>query len=285
MSILQLTKFSSNLKTTAFFPHSVRRFTGEHDPTLLNYLGLRGEDNRQKLAETFLRPTSWKEYCDEVSPTKCTVPDETAQRPPTDETEDSRYYTVGQYLGYFRSTEQNDCSLHPNNCTGHFVDFTCGWGSYVFQQLTHLNIALESNGPEAVSHGYTYGQMIDIWAAANATKSNVIMIWWTPEALFQEYLGTDAEFQRITLPPPTQSCIDARVDITTRCAGTLNERIGDARGSCDHFPIPLLRLVTNNLHSLTHDLALASAQHSPAYDTIWTAGWDNIRALGTARRR
>lgn len=244
------------------------RFTGERDPTLFHFIGLQGEKNRRKLAEAFLRPTTWKDYCNLISPTKCQLPNITALRPPDDENEGERYFSDGLYTGYFRKTEQSDCDSHPNNCTGHIVDFPCGWSSYVFQQVIHLGIALESNGPEAGSRGYSYDQMVDIWAAANATKSNVMMLWWSPEALYQEYLGTDAEFQPVILPAPTQACNNARVDIRTRCEGTLEERIGNAQGMCDYSPIPLLRLFTRNLYMLSRSMELESAQQSPAYDTI-----------------
>lgn len=248
--------------------HLTNRFTGQRDPTLFHYLGIQGEVNRRKLAETFLRPTSWKDYCELASPTNCTLPTSTALRPPADEIEGARYFVEGLYTGFFRKTEQNNCDEHPTNCTGHIVDFPCGWSSYVFQQAAHLNIALESNGPEDVSGGYSYGQMIEIWAAANATRSNVMMLWWTPEALFQNYLGTDAEFQRVALPPPTQECINARVDIGTRCAGTLEERMGNPLGTCDSAPFPLLRIVTRNLFTLGQGTTLSLAQYSPAYDAI-----------------
>jgi hypothetical protein len=49
---------------------------------------------------------------------------------------------------------------------GHIVDFRCGWTSYVKQITHHLDIALESNGPEPMSAGYSYSQMTEVWAAA-----------------------------------------------------------------------------------------------------------------------
>ena len=145
-------------QTSWFIP----RFTGVRDPTLLTYLGLSGEANRRKLAETFLRPTTWKDYCNFVSPTNCQTPDTVAQRAPADETEATRMHVHGLYTGHFQATEENDCDKNPTTCTGHIVDFPCGWTSFVKQQTHHLNIALESSGEEK-SGGYTYSQMTEIW--------------------------------------------------------------------------------------------------------------------------
>ena len=135
----------------------IPKFTGERDLTLFSYLGLQGEQNRRKLAEMFRRPTSWKEYCDLVSADGCETPDDVAIRAP-EEGEETRMYVDGLYKGHFRKTEQNDCDKNPDTCTGHIVDFPCGWTSYVKQQTHHLRIALESNGPEPISDGYSYGQ-------------------------------------------------------------------------------------------------------------------------------
>jgi hypothetical protein len=102
------------------------KFTGQRDPSVLNYLGLQGEENRQKLADMFLRPTTWKAYCEEVSVRNCTVPDEVASRGPRGPTEEGRLFAEGIYTGYFRKTDENDCERFPHNCTGSIVDYPCG---------------------------------------------------------------------------------------------------------------------------------------------------------------
>ena len=79
----------------------------EEDPSLLSYLGLMGEKNRRKLAETFPRPVTWKIYCDEVSASNCTMDDGAAARYP-EENEYDRMYVEGLYIGHFRKTEKND---------------------------------------------------------------------------------------------------------------------------------------------------------------------------------
>jgi len=112
-------------------------FTAQRDPSLLSYLGLQGESNRRKLAERFLRPTTWEDYCEQVSPDGCRTPDSVAQRAPLaapDDNDDEhgeydRMFVEGLYTGHFRATEENDCDLHPTNCTGFFADYPCGWRS------------------------------------------------------------------------------------------------------------------------------------------------------------
>lgn len=99
----------------------VPKFTGERDPTLLSYMGLHGEENRRKLAERFLRPTAWGDYCIEVSNSSCVTPDGVALRAPKDATESARYFVENLYTGYFRKTEDNNCDTMPLNCTGHIV--------------------------------------------------------------------------------------------------------------------------------------------------------------------
>lgn len=163
----------------------VPRFTAERDPSLSTYLRLSGEKNRHRLAETFKRPTTWKTYCEEVSTDNCATDDGVASRSPGAEEEDSMF-VEGLYTGHFRATEENDCNNFPNTCNGHVADYPCEWKSFVTQQMHHLDIALRSSGP-SLNGGYTYSQLNEIWHAANATKSDVMMLWWTPEALFDMF--------------------------------------------------------------------------------------------------
>ena len=104
----------------------VTKFSAINDTTLTSYLGLQGEENRRKMAETFLTPTTWKDYCDQVSSNNCTEPNEVAQRAPMDESEFDRMFVDGLYTGHFRKTDEHDCDLNPRNCTGHVADYPCG---------------------------------------------------------------------------------------------------------------------------------------------------------------
>ena len=164
----------------------VPRFTAERDPTLVSYIGLAGGKNRKKLAERFKRPTTWKQYCDEVSLSSCNAADDVATRAPANAIEDESMFVDGLYSGYFRSTTENNCTLNPFNCTGHIANYPCSWVSFVTQQTYQLDIALESNGKQP-DGGYTSSQLKQIWNAANATKSDVVMMWWSPEALYESY--------------------------------------------------------------------------------------------------
>ena len=96
--------------------------TGLHDPTILTYLGLQGQENRRKLAEMFLWPTTFADYCSQVSNSTCTEDDGTASRPPVDESEGERYFVEGVYTGHFRNTDMNDCDLNPTTCVGKLSD-------------------------------------------------------------------------------------------------------------------------------------------------------------------
>lgn len=127
----------------------VPKFTAQENPKLLSYFGLSGdsEEQRRVLAETFLRPTTWEDYCRYVSPSNCDTPDDVAQRAP-DETENKRMFVEGLYTGHFRKTEKSDCDLNPSNCTGHIADYPCSWSSYTTAQTYHLKIPLDGDGDE-----------------------------------------------------------------------------------------------------------------------------------------
>ena len=66
-----------------------------------------------------------------------------------------------------------------------------GWTSYVMQQSYHLGIALESDGEPTGK--YSYSEIVDIWLAANATKSSVIGLWWGPDATLSLFAGTGSD--------------------------------------------------------------------------------------------
>jgi 7 transmembrane sweet-taste receptor of 3 GCPR len=246
----------------------VTKFTADQDPALVSYIGLQGDANRRKLAETFLRPTTWQEYCTLVSSDHCTTPDYVTQRAPTDETENIRMFVPGLYTGHFRATDANDCDLYPSNCTGHIADYPCGWTSYVEAQTYHLNIALSKGSGDVTAPGYEYQQLLDMWRAANATRSNLMMNWWTPHQLYTEFLGTEAAFQKVLMPPPTQQCINARIQLGDRCSPSLQTRVGDPTGSCSDSVKSLKKLISGALYETIYDSNIPEAIRSPAYDVL-----------------
>ena len=271
----------------------VPRFTAERDPTLVSYIGLAGDGNRLKLAERFKRPTTWKQYCEEVSTNYCTTNDGVAARAPVDEVEGESMFVNGLYAGHFRATAQNNCTLYPLNCTGHIADYPCSWGSLIPQQTSGLNIALESSGAD-INGGYSSSQLKQIWEAANATKSDVVMMWWSPEALYQTYreyavlvtkqffaithlsplcaciyiVGTDAEFTRVVLPPPSQECQDARINLSVLCEGNKKAMQGNPKGACDYDAEFLKKLIAKGFQELTSGPNIPEALWSPAYDVV-----------------
>ncbi|CAB9514096.1 Gamma-aminobutyric acid (GABA) B receptor [Seminavis robusta] len=264
-------------QTTGFLGHEswfVTKFTADDDPTLVSYRGLMGEANRQKMADMFLRPTTWRDYCLEVSPNNCRLSDDVAQRAPSTEDEDDRMFVPGLYTGHFRATDDNNCTLNPTTCTGHIGNYPCGWTSHVEQSLYHLNIPLKSDGMEGVDEtgngkgGYTSSQLADMWHAANATKSNLIMFWWTPQPLYYRYLGSDAEMQRILLPPVTQACVEARTTAADECSLNQTVRAGDPKGACDNAPHELHKLITGALQQVIQSENIPAAIRSPAYDML-----------------
>lgn len=257
----------------------IPRHTGMRDPTLLTYLGLTGEENRRKLAETFLTPTTWNEYCEEVSPDNCSTPTNVTARAPIDnETEGVMFFSEGLYTGHFRATAINDCDANPTMCHGHFVDFPCGWSTVFQAQAFHNDIALNTTGDEPFGAGYSYPRMIEIWYAANATKSDVIMHWWQPEALYQLFIGTDAEFQKVDLPPATLECLQSRIDIDlVRCTGDFVAEQGSPEGSCDDPDQALMKLISEGLYEEIYDPSIPEARRSPAYDVVTDFNIDGLQ--------
>ena len=98
-------------------------WTAKRNSSFAHYTGLAGEHNREILADTFKRPTTWGDYCDEVSNSSCTEPDEFATRPPASSDEAQMYHHGWDtFKGYFRKTEENNCEDFPDTCTGHFAE-------------------------------------------------------------------------------------------------------------------------------------------------------------------
>jgi len=249
-------------------------YTAERDPTLLSYFGLAAGNSttkRRKIAETFLRPITWGYYCDKVTPDNCTSPpyyDEEgrliAVGAPTDKTESDRYFLPGSFHGHFNATDDNNCDKYPTTCTGHLANVQCEWSTFVASQAHHLGIPVKSNGPQTAG-GYSYGDMVDIYTAANYTRNDVLIYWWTPQVKVQEFQGTDAEFQRVLLPTPSEECIESRPSKDKRCSGDTLDHIGGF-GACDAEAHTLQKLIVSNLFKISHPIE--EAMHSPGYGAI-----------------
>ena len=252
----------------------ITKFTADEYPEVATYNGLsiQTQTNREKLASLFKRPTTWYEYCTQISTSNCTIPDDVAQRPPmSTEEEYDRMYVENLYTGYFRYTEKNNCTLHPTNCTGHIANYPCGWTSNMESILYHLNIPLDSkNGPNSTPGGYTASQLQEMWYAANATRNNLIMMWWTPEPLYYKFLNTEAEFQRVTLKPVTVECETSRVEWRDECSLDLFTRVNpNPNSACDNPVKPLRKLIATGLHnSIYNNPNIPVAARNPAYDVL-----------------
>jgi 7 transmembrane sweet-taste receptor of 3 GCPR len=246
----------------------IPKFTAEQDPTLLSYIGMQGENNRQKLADAFLRPTLWIDYCSEVSSNNCSTPDGVAERAPEDEEESNMFFLEGLFTGHFRMTDVGNCTLNPTTCTGHVVDYPCDWSSFVEPLFYHLNIALSGDLHEEGARGHEDWQLTEIIAAANATKSNIIIIWSMPDPYYQQLAGTDMELIPIILPTATEECLEHRRPWDDQCSGDMAKRVGDARGACDEVPRLLYKLVSPSLTSDLNDPDIAPAKKSPAATAI-----------------
>jgi hypothetical protein len=247
----------------------IPKFTAFREPSIVSYFGLSGEENRRKLAELFKRPTTWKDYCDLVSTNNCSVPDKTAQRYPKEE-EYIMMFAEGLYTGHFRYTDANNCTTWPQNCTGHAADYPCGWNSLMETNIYHNDMGLEmKNGPDGSPKGYTSGQLVEMWHAANATKENLLMMWWTPEPLYQMYLGTDAEMVPVMLPAFTEECYELQERlIDESCEANLTMRVGPPEAACTNPPESLSKLITGKLYELLNDPKIPDAAVSPAHDML-----------------
>mmetsp|Transcript_11492 Transcript_11492/g.25547 ORF Transcript_11492/g.25547 Transcript_11492/m.25547 type:complete len:599 (-) Transcript_11492:377-2173(-) len=94
------------------------------------------------------------------------------------------------------------------------------------------------------------------------------MQWWSPEALYQNFQGTDAEFVRVSLPAPSQECLRYRVSPGERCSENFEDRVGDPRGVCDESVRPLSKLVISRLQRILDDDSIPEAIRSPAYEAL-----------------
>ncbi len=237
-------------------------YTARRYPQVASYHGMAGR--RQELATIFKRPTSWKDYCSEVSPTSCLVPNGIATRSP-EEGEENMYFAGDDFIGYFRPTNRNNCTT-TINCTGHIVGAPCTWSTNIDAQAYHNDIALESEGPLEENGGYSYSQMIQIWRAANATSSDVIMWWWTPDATIEEFRGSPFEFQQVLLPEPTAQCREARIQPMDRCNSDRDIRRGNAGGGCDNEANSLQKVLAVSLREMTYETP--EVDRSPGYQAI-----------------
>jgi hypothetical protein len=245
------------------FSFMIPQFLAEQDPSLTSWHGLR---DRKKMASLFKRPTTWLEYCQEVSPNDCAVANKVAMRSPLTPDEEASYFLAGLYQGHFRATDKNNCTKYPDTCTGHVVDPPCDWDTLTESQMYWNNIPLSADGPLEPNNGYTYFQMIEIWNAANATQSPIFQWWWKPDSLDQLFANTSFALQPVFLPPPSEDCEKNRVSSIDRCGDDPTARLGTPLGSCDFPPHSLQKILSTSL--LASTLSQDEGARSPAYEFL-----------------
>lgn len=262
----------------------VPKRTAQRYPFTITYLGLK--ENREKLAEIFHRPVSWRDYCHQVSATNCSQPDEVASRYPETEELGHKYFFSDGYIGHFRPTDKNDCGIvDPNatsvtatesnlTCTGHIVNAKCSWSTFLEAQAYWNDIALESNGPDWINGGYAYDDIVDIWQAANATQSDVISFFFEPAFASQQFRNTDYEYTKVVLPATTIQCRNSRVPPSDRCSVDTTVRRGLLEGSCDDNAHATKQVVAISLRDNT--VATSDAYRSPAYAFVRNFNIDEL---------
>ena len=134
------------------------------------------------------------------------------------------------------------------------------------QQAYHLNIAIDSDGPISSTRGYSYSRMGEIWEAAAATNSSVLMYGWTPDTLINKFSGLDSEPLMVSLPNPTLNCSLSRVSLADRCSSDPKLQVGSKYGSCDSESHSYQKLITMDLHTSTY--AIEPALRSPGFEAV-----------------
>jgi hypothetical protein len=252
----------------------VPSFTARKYPTLTSFWGYQGENNRQLLAELFRRPTTWKEYCELVSANNCTVPNTITSGYPSSEQEKRKYFVQDRYTGHFRSTRESDCS-QVEDCSGYIVGPPCELTTNIDAQLHWNNITgLRRDGPLLPNGGYNTSSMREIWMAANATESHVIMWWYSVNEMQQYFDYTESSFQEVLLPKPTSLCLDHRTTVEQRCDADADIRRGDIRGACDDEAQALQRLIAVSLANSNN--GVDEADRSPGYEMILNLKMDSL---------
>eukprot|EP00980_Cylindrotheca_fusiformis_P009777 scaffold2156_cov115-Cylindrotheca_fusiformis.AAC.2 len=239
-------------------------FTARNHPSLTSFLGYQGEDNRALLAELFKRPTTWQDYCETVSENNCTIPNDIASGYPGTETERGQYFVQDGYSGHFEATLTSNCS-QVDDCAGYIVGPPCDLTTNLNAQLYWNNITgLRRDGPVSPDGAYSTTSMKEIWLAANATKSDVIMWWYSVNEIQQLFEYTESEFQQVLLPKPTALCLAHRTSNQDRCNADAVIRRGDERGACDDEPQALQKVIAASL--VDSNNGLDEADRSPGYE-------------------
>ena len=259
----------------------VPSFTVKEYPQFSIWYGLAGEENRQLLAEVFKFPTTWHDYCTQVSTTNCSIPDNVATRFPNKNEEENvdeldMYFHEDDYTGYFRYTDANNCTLNPTTCIGHVLQTPCTYTSRLEQQLYWNNIVGLLDMKKGIEvTPYSYSQMMQVMYAAQKTRSHIIGIWWQLDTLAEEFVSTDFELQYILFPSPSRTCQQHRVSVEDKCnAKNFTARIGTKEGACGDDILPLQRLFSTSIREVTY--RVSDVDQSPALEFLKNFHLENL---------
>lgn len=245
----------------------IPKATAQEFPSLGLFYGLQGDQDPRVLAEKFKKPTNWMDYCETVSQNNCSAPDETAARYPAEE-EKTSYFLEGSYNGYFLATDKNNCvaSDSLDDCHGYLVGPPCDWTAYVESQIYWNNLGLKMDGPYGNSTSYSYSSMLEIWNAANATGSHVMMWWWVASIEAQIFGNSSYSPQLVQLPQPSKQCIANRPSIAERCSADPIVRRGSPLGACDQEYDQPQRLIASSVNQMNS--LLPAVDQSPAVEML-----------------
>ena len=243
----------------------------EH-PEFASYHGYIGEENRKKVASSFLQPTTWEQFCTEViTEEECNSNNNTmVTRMPQTESEKGSYFSYPDYYGHFRETENTKCTTDTNNtkqCFGHFINFECYGRSYSEAQMFWNNIPLISTGPAAYNNGYPWQSAKEIGLAAYVTGDNVMMLIEDPNTYLTTFAKTERAWFRVELPQSSQECMQYHAENPLKCSDDFSERVGNSsKAACD-YPIELAYKILSTVLKTSHDKKTDVA-NSPALDWL-----------------
>ncbi|CAB9513712.1 expressed unknown protein [Seminavis robusta] len=226
--------------------------TAQAHPALLHYYGLQQATTLQ-LADIFRQPYTWGMYCDLISTSKCQEPNAVAQRAPSDDEEVALYHVRRLYTGYFGVHQSSGHVIaHDNSSNSNSNNNTL---ATLAEPWNNNNISLQQSTHDRES-------MKQIWKAAMATQSHVMMAWWTPDSFLEAFRD---EFQPVTFLQQPQ---DARTCLATdsnNCQGELLKAIStsllvEPQQNPAYQAIRNLRIAEDEWKSLLKQWGIAEAE-------------------------
>ena len=146
------------------------------------------------------------------------------------------------------------------------MDYPCSWKPFTEQQMhwNKIHVEAENTGPH-----YSGSSLKEIFYAANATRSDVMALWWKPDPTFDQF-----EYIKIAFPFPSTECIKNRRPTVDRCSASKEELVGMKEGACDLAILPLEKVIAKSLRENAYDTALDT--RSPAHQFATSFTFQNI---------